>query len=56
VPLNILKKNTNAVKAGAFQKYCGEKPAHWFIQVSLDVPLAFDVNNRIGVKISSRKD
>ena len=54
VPENILLKSSNSVKAHHFQKFFGDRPSHWYLQASLNIPFSFDVSNRIGVTITSR--
>jgi hypothetical protein len=51
IPANIKRKKMNGVHLRPFKHYTGEKPSKWFVQASLDMPLTFDLNHRIGIKI-----
>lgn len=55
LPDNIEHKKTGSVHLAALQQHMPEKPSKWFVQASLNMPLSFDLNHRIGIKIGERK-
>jgi hypothetical protein len=51
IPKGLETKKSVHTHALGFEQHTGERAAIWFVQASLNVPLAFDITHRIGVKV-----